>query len=92
MTEPGSTWQFFIQRRAEKSLRRLDKTTGRRIREAINQLAVNPKPTGSKKLSGYDNLYRLHVGDWRISYALEEDKLIVLVVEIAPRGQAYRRL
>ncbi|MCB0212641.1 MAG: type II toxin-antitoxin system RelE/ParE family toxin [Anaerolineae bacterium] len=81
-----------MQRRAEKSLRRLDKTTGRRIREAINQLAVNPKPTGSKKLSGYDNLYRLHVGDWRISYALEEDKLIVLVVEIAPRGQAYRRL
>lgn len=92
MAESGSTWQVFIQRRAEKSLRRLDKVTRRRIREAINQLVINPRPSGSKKLSGYDNLYRLRIGDWRISYALEEDKLIVLVVEIAPRGQAYRRL
>ena len=92
MNEPDAIWQVLIHRRAEKALQRLDKPLRRRIGEAINQLVVNPRPAGCKKLAGYDNLYRLRVGDWRISYAVEEDKLIVLVVEIAPRGRAYRRL
>lgn len=92
MNEPDPTWQVLIQRRAEKALRRLDKPIRRRIGEAISQLVLNPRPAGCKKLAGYDNLYRLRVGDWRVSYAIEEDKLIVLVVEIAPRGRAYRHL
>jgi mRNA-degrading endonuclease RelE of RelBE toxin-antitoxin system len=32
------------------------------------------------------------VGDWRIVYAIEDDRLIVLVLEISPRGSAYRDL
>ena len=92
MSEPDPTWQVLIQRQAEKAIRRLDKPIRRCIREAINQLVVNPRPAGCKKLAGYHNLYCLRVGDWRVSYAIEEDKLIVLVVEIAPRGRAYRHL
>jgi mRNA interferase RelE/StbE len=64
----------------EKELRRLDKPLRQRVRQVINQLAVDPRPPGCKKLVGYNNLYRLRVGDWRISYAVEADKLIVLVV------------
>ncbi|MCH8290889.1 type II toxin-antitoxin system RelE/ParE family toxin [Candidatus Poribacteria bacterium] len=41
---------------------------------------------------GYENLYRIRVGEWRISYAIEDDKLIILILEIAPRGSAYRNL
>jgi mRNA-degrading endonuclease RelE of RelBE toxin-antitoxin system len=37
---------------------------------------------------GYDNLYRIRVGDWRISCAIEDDDLVILVIEIAPRGNA----
>lgn len=92
MTDPASTWQVLIQRRAEKALRRLDNPLRQRIRQKINQLAVTPRPPGCIKLAGYDNLYRIRVGDWRISYSIEDDRLIVLVVEIAPRGRAYRRL
>jgi mRNA-degrading endonuclease RelE of RelBE toxin-antitoxin system len=39
---------------------------------------------------GTKNLYRIRVGEWRISYAVEKDKLIILVVEISTRGDAYR--
>jgi len=55
-------------------------------------LAKNPRPAGCKKLSGFDNLYRVRVGDWRISYAIEDERLVILVLEIAPRGDAYRNL
>lgn len=92
MSDSLAKWQVLIQRRAEKSLRRLDKPLRQRIRQVINQLATDPRPQGCKKLAGYDNLYRMRVGNWRISYAIEDDQLIVLVVEIASRGRAYRNL
>lgn len=92
MTETSPGWQILIQRQAEKDLRRLDRSIRERVRRAIQQLADNPRPPGCKKLVGYDNLYRLRVGDWRISYAVEDDTLIILIVEIAPRGRAYRDL
>jgi mRNA interferase RelE/StbE len=63
-----------------------------RIRQAIRELASEPRPIGYKKLTGYENLYRIRVGDWRIIYALEEKQLIVLVLEISPRSSAYRNL
>jgi mRNA interferase RelE/StbE len=85
-------WQIIIHRKAEKILKRLDGDTLERIRRAIRGLANEPRPAGVKKLTSYDNLYRFRVGDWRIIYAIEDDKLIVLVLEISTRGGAYRDL
>lgn len=87
-----SHWHILIHRKAEKILKRLDGDTLNRIRSAIGSLAKEPRPVGVKKLAGYDNLYRIRVGDWRIIYAIEEDRLIVLVLEISPRGGPYRDL
>jgi mRNA interferase RelE/StbE len=64
----------------------------RRVVAAIDNLADNPRPPGCRKLAGKDDMYRIRVGDWRISYAVFDDILIVLVVEIKPRGDAYRKL
>jgi mRNA interferase RelE/StbE len=88
----GSQWQIIILREPEKVLRKLPGNLLKRIRKVIDDLSADPIPTGSKKLVGYDNLYRVRVGDWRVSYAVEQDRLIVLIVEIAPRGGAYRTL
>jgi mRNA interferase RelE/StbE len=88
----ASHWQVIIHRKAEKIIKRLDGDILERIRRAIRSLANDPRPGGVKKLAGYDNLYRIRVGDWRIIYAIEDDRLIVLVLEISPRGSAYRDL
>ena len=85
-------WQVIIHRRAERVLKRLDGELLERIRLAIRGLATEPRPFGYKKLTGYENLFRVRVGDWRIIYAIEDDQLIVLVLEIAPRGGAYRNI
>jgi mRNA interferase RelE/StbE len=85
-------WQVIIHRKAEKILKRLDGETLERIRRAIRSLANEPRPAGIKKLIGHDNLYRLRAGDWRIIFAIEDDRLIVLVLEISTRGGAYRDL
>jgi mRNA interferase RelE/StbE len=83
-------WQIIVHRKAEKALKRLHGEILERTRQAIRALAENPRPIGYKKMTGYDNLYRIRVGDWRIIYAIEDDKLIILVLEVAPRGKIYR--
>ena len=85
-------WQVIIHRKAEKIIKRLDGDILERIRRAIRELTYEPRPSGVKKLVGHENLYRIRVGDWRIIYAIEDDKLIVLVLEISPRGAVYRDL
>jgi mRNA interferase RelE/StbE len=90
MSEPGRRWQIIIDREPRKVMRRLPRNLLQRINQAIQDLAEDPRPSGCVKLVGHDNLYRVRVGDWRISYAVEDDQLIVLVIEVAPRGGAYR--
>lgn len=85
------TWSVIILREPEKILARLPRDVRQRLGKAIDQLETDPHPPGSERLTGYD-LYRLRVGDWRIIYRLEADKLLVLVIEIGPRGGIYRSL
>jgi mRNA interferase RelE/StbE len=92
MSDQPAGWQIILTRQPEKVLRRVPKELLQRIDAQFTILANNPRPAGSKKLSGFDNLYRIRVGDWRISYAIEEKRLVILVLEIAPRGNAYRNL
>ena len=44
-----------------------------------------------KKLKGeYRDLYRYRLGDYRLFYKVVEDKVIVFVIDIEPRKDAYR--
>ena len=83
-----------VSRPAQRSLRsfRKDRQLLVRIDRAIRALTLEPRPSGCKKLVGkqFDNLYRVRVGDWRILYAIEDDRLVVLVLDVVRRDQAYR--
>jgi mRNA interferase RelE/StbE len=61
----------------------------RRIREAIVALADDPRPPGCRKLEGRENEWRVRVGTWRVIYQIEEDRVVVLIVRVAPRGKVY---
>jgi len=91
MSEAASgKWKVIILRQPEKVLHKLPQDLLKRMRSVMQKLADDPRPAGCKKLAGYDNLYRLRIGGWRVSYAVEDDQLVILVLEIAPRGDAYR--
>ncbi len=54
------------------------------------ELAENPHPLVFKKIIGRDNLYHIRIGSWQVVYAIENDRLVILVIRIAPRGSAYQ--
>jgi mRNA interferase RelE/StbE len=92
MTESKRRWEIQQARNVERVLQRLPRNLFERIDRAILALAEDPWPPGCKKLRGmgYDNHWRIAVGGWRISYAVENAELIILIIEVAPRGDAYR--
>jgi len=83
-----------VSRPAQRSLRSLrkDRQLLGRIDRAIRALALEPRPRGCKMLVGrrFENLCRIRVGDWRILYAIEDDRLVVLILDVLSRDQAYR--
>lgn len=93
MTEPGNsekTYAVSYEGSASKELGKLDKPVARRIIKAVNKLGGDPRPPGCRALVGYDGLWRIRVGDYRVVYAIEDDELIVLIVRIAHRREVYR--
>ena len=85
------SWHIEVSDEAEKALRRAPANLRRRLARAVDRLATDPRPHGCRKLEGHD-LWRVRVGGWRIVYAIEDQQLLVLVVEVAPRGGVYRDL
>ena len=83
-------YKVLIKPSAVKELESIPRKKDRqRIVERIRALADDPRPHGSKKLSGKDR-FRLRQGSYRIIYAIEDDALVVYVVKIGHRKDVYR--
>jgi len=83
-------YEVFISPAARRDLKRIRGPMRRRIGDAIDGLADEPRPSGHIKLAGEDGLYRIRVGDYRIVYQIEDDRLVVLVVRVGHRKDIYR--
>ena len=81
-----------LGREPEKFYRKQSRKIQIQISTALRKLASNPRLEQAKKLAGMDELYRVRVGDYRIVYTIEDDRLVVLVVRIAHRREVYRGL
>lgn len=53
---------------------------------AADPFAQHPNVTKLQIRPGY----RLRIGDWRVIYEIQKDKVIILVLKIPPRGEVYR--
>ena len=86
------TYTIEISTSAAKSLSKLENARRLRIVGAIELLGVDPRPPGAKMLRGGDHgRWRVRVGDYRVIYTIQDDRLIVLVLRVAHRREAYDR-
>jgi mRNA interferase RelE/StbE len=85
-------YRVVVEDGAARAIRKLDRGAQRLVVARLERLAEDPRPPGSKKLEGAEDLHRLRVGDYRIVYRIEDQVLLVLVVRVAHRSDVYRRL
>ncbi len=77
-----------IKQSAAKELARIGRSHRRRIIHAIDALAENPFK-GSVLKGELRGLRRIRVGDYRVVYEVQDSVLVVLVVRVAHRRDAY---
>lgn len=87
-------WTVEINDNALKQLEKLGTPDARRIRDYLRDRVApleDPRQLG-KGLTGakLGELWRYRIGNYRIICDLQDDRLVVLVVEIGHRREVYR--
>jgi mRNA interferase RelE/StbE len=84
-----ASYRVFIKPSAAKELEGVPLRDRRRLVARIARLAADPRPRGCEKLTGAER-YRIRQGAWRVLYAIEDDVVRVVVVEIGHRREVDR--
>lgn len=83
-------WRLEYTSAARKDVRAIrDRVLKRRIEAALLRLREDPRPADAVRLTGFEGVWRVRVGDWRIAYAIRDEVLVVLVVAVGTRGEIY---
>ena len=83
------SYDLAILPRAQKELAKVPSPSYERIRDQIRDLARNPRPRGTRKLTGRSG-FRLRVGSYRILYDLNDSEKKIVVLHVGHRRDVYR--
>lgn len=82
-------YKLLFKESVYKDLKVLSRSDLKRILSKIEELAQNPRPAGSQKLSGLE-LFRVRQGKYRIVYSIQDRELVVHVIKVGRRRDVYR--
>ena len=88
MSEENYSIEFL--RTALKELSKLPEDIQQRIAAKIEELKTNPYLPGVKALKNGDGRLRLRVGDYRVIYRIEDDKLVIIIIKVGHRRNVYK--
>ena len=86
-----ATYELEISRTAKKQLLQIPQSDRARVVEAMQWLATAPYPKGARKLRGYDDVFRIRVGRYRVLYSVLDATVVVVVLKVGQRKDVYRR-
>lgn len=88
-----ASYRVKIKNSAQKEIRKLpSKELRDKVVDIINNLYADPLPEESKKIKGSKNIYRIRQGTYRIVYQLYKRELLIMVIRVRHRKDAYKRL
>ena len=82
-------YEIVFRKSVRKDLESIPKRDLQRILADIAELANDPRPAQSRKLSGSEK-FRLRRGAYRVLYEIQDEILVVCVVKVGHRRQVYR--
>ncbi len=82
-------YEVYLERRAEREIRKLPSEFGRRIVQEIVRLAQNPRPSQARKIVGSHSDWRLRIGSYRVLYEINEKEKKIIILKIRHRREAY---
>lgn len=86
-------WTIDYTDAARRSLRKLDRQTTKRIVDFLDRriaTSENPRQIGQALAGPLSGYWKYRVGDFRVICDIQDNRLVVLVVEIGSRREVYR--
>ncbi|MCF7971768.1 MAG: type II toxin-antitoxin system RelE/ParE family toxin [Methylococcaceae bacterium] len=86
------SYRLLLHKNVSKFLKKCPGKQKQALKEKLDQLKQNPlnNTLDIKALQGYNNLYRLRVGQVRLIYQIENDELIIFIIKAGNRGDIYK--
>lgn len=84
-----SKYLILMETRARREFLDLPKEAVLSVAEVVDNLAVDPRPPGSKKLTAQDG-YRIRRGKYRILYTIDDKSRTVKIYRVGHRREVYR--
>ena len=92
-TPPGRVWRIEVARTAEKQISKLGRPAQKAIQRFLRErllAAENPRQWGKPLHGEKQSLWRYRVGDYRLICDIQDEKVVVLVLEVGHRKDVYR--
>ncbi len=89
----GTVWRVEFDRAAARDLRKLGTEAERRVLGFLRTRiagSADPRRLGQPLTGDRQGFWRYRVGDYRIVAAIEDERLVVLVVAVGHRREVYR--
>ncbi len=83
-------YEVYLERGAERDLKKLSEEDYQHIIPHIKTLAENPRPPGCRKIVSSKRDWRIRIGNYRVIYEIDEKAKIVRVIRVKRRPEAYR--
>lgn len=84
-----ASYSLVLKKSVAKDLRNIPNKDVKRILKCFESLRENPRADGCIKLSDQER-YRVRQGVYRIIYEIHDLELIIIVVKVAHRSEAYK--
>ena len=81
-----------IHRKALKEIRNLPSRDRERLLEAIRNLSSSPFVGDVKPVKGVKGVFRLRIGDYRLSYTINFEKIEIAILKVGRREAFYEGL
>jgi len=87
-------YAFRWRERAVRQLRAIPQPAALTILRALTPLGDDPRRPDAnvKKLTGYEDRYRLRIGDYRVIYDVIDEQLVILLIGVGHRREIYRAM
>ncbi len=79
--------EVIISPYAKKQLKKLPKLIQFSVANKVRNFLVDFKTSNTKQLTGYKNIYRVRIGNYRMVYRVTDQKIYIIL--ISHRKEAY---
>ncbi|CAM3098540.1 type II toxin-antitoxin system RelE/ParE family toxin [Actinomyces slackii] len=88
-----TAWIVELTPRAEKALKKLDPSVRRRVVSKLQEIqgALDPRDFLKPMTGRLVGMFRLRAGDYRVIVDIQDDRCVILAIDVGHRSTVYDR-